>query len=150
MPGFSSIVSAQDQMQDDLPGVGMTAWSSVFRRTRVKKPCAVGLIALAIAVALWGFGYKISLYSPRLDPASRASVAKLWVERRGPSTTPGIHLTPRLRTTADSQPPLLFACLKFTRMEFFELFTGFSVARVPANIAFLLPARSPPFKPSLS
>lgn len=150
MPGYSSNASGQDQMQDDLPGAGMMAWNSKFSRTRVKKPCAIGLIALAIAVALWGFGYKISLYRPYLSPVSRASVAKLWVERRGPSTTPGIHLAPRLRTTADSQTPLLFACLKLTRTESFELFTCSSDARVSSDIAFLLPARSPPAKPSLS
>jgi hypothetical protein len=36
------------------------------------------LIGLALAVALWGFGYKLSRYSPHLTAAARLSYTKLW------------------------------------------------------------------------
>ena len=65
------------------------------------KACALGLIGLAIAVALWGFGYKLSRYSHHSDISSRASIAKLW-DKHQDSThvvkallklTPPSHLT---------------------------------------------------------
>jgi len=54
-------------------------WKQIFR------PCALGLIGLAIAVALWGFSYKLSLYHRDTGPSSRISVAKLWIESRNSS-----------------------------------------------------------------
>ncbi len=45
---------------------------------RASRPWTLGLIGLAIAVALWGFGYKLSRYSLHSDFSSRASFAKLW------------------------------------------------------------------------
>ena len=42
------------------------------------KTTKVVVLILAIAVALWGYGYKISRYNSHLDAASRASFAKLW------------------------------------------------------------------------
>ncbi len=42
------------------------------------RPWAVALIGLAIAVALWGYGYKISRYNSYPDPTYRASFSKLW------------------------------------------------------------------------
>jgi hypothetical protein len=49
---------------------------------QVFRPGALGFIGLAIAVALWGFGYKLSLYYPRADSTSRVPVAKLWIKQR--------------------------------------------------------------------
>jgi hypothetical protein len=39
------------------------------------RPWTLALVGLAIAVALWGYGYKISPYNLHLDAASRASFA---------------------------------------------------------------------------
>lgn len=53
------------------------------RRSRWKtllRPGTFGL--LAIAVFLWGYGYKLSLYHPHRSPDARASVAKLWIESK--------------------------------------------------------------------
>ena len=50
----------------------------------VVRPCAFGLLALAIAVVLWGLAYKLSLYNhPGSSP--RAVVAKLWTGPRSPA-----------------------------------------------------------------
>jgi hypothetical protein len=43
------------------------------------RPMSVFLIALAVAVALWGFAYKLSLYGPPQNHPSHASVAKMWL-----------------------------------------------------------------------
>jgi hypothetical protein len=50
-------------------------WKQVF------KPSALGLGGLVIAVALWGFGYKLSLYHRHPTPVQQATVAKLWIEQ---------------------------------------------------------------------
>lgn len=44
------------------------------------RPRALELVGLMVAVALWGFGYKLSLYSLHPTDAQRTTVAKLWVE----------------------------------------------------------------------
>lgn len=44
------------------------------------RPYLLGFSGLALAVALWGFGYKLSLYRRHLAPAQRSIVAKLWIE----------------------------------------------------------------------
>jgi hypothetical protein len=51
------------------------SWRQIFR------PCALGIIGLAIAVVLWGAGYKLSLYHRHATPSS-VLVAKLWIESR--------------------------------------------------------------------
>ena len=47
-----------------------------FRFVLTLRPCVLGFFALALAVAAWGFGYKISLYQPQ--SGARSIVAKLW------------------------------------------------------------------------
>lgn len=51
-------------------------WKQVFR------PLTLGLMGLAVAVTLWGFAYKISLYSNSSDPLPHLPVAKVWIEHR--------------------------------------------------------------------
>ena len=58
---------------------GYPSWRQIFR------PCALGIIGLAVAVVLWGFGYKLSLYYRHSAPSSRVPVAKLWIESRDAS-----------------------------------------------------------------
>jgi hypothetical protein len=52
--------------------------SSANRRA-TSRLLASGLIGLALAVVLWGTGYKLSLYRPHPSPSVRVGVAKLWV-----------------------------------------------------------------------
>jgi hypothetical protein len=49
----------------------------------IRRPCALGFIALAIAVVLWGLDYKLSLYHQHANRAPRAAMAKLWTGPRG-------------------------------------------------------------------
>jgi hypothetical protein len=57
-------------------------YGGVFSPRLLLRPCSLGLIALALCVFLWGYGYKLSLYHAHRNPVSRASVAKLWVESK--------------------------------------------------------------------
>jgi hypothetical protein len=46
------------------------------------RPLTLGLMGLAFAVTLWGFAYKISLYSNSSDPLPHLPEAKVWIEHR--------------------------------------------------------------------
>jgi len=52
---------------------------------QVSGPCALGIVGLAIAVILWGYGYKLSLYHRNAAPSARIPVAKLWIGPRSAS-----------------------------------------------------------------
>ena len=71
-----------------------SSWKQVF------SPFAFGLIGLAIAVALWGFGYKLSLYRRHTTPSSQIPVAKLWIESRNAS----VVATSRLKAKSHHIP----------------------------------------------
>jgi hypothetical protein len=45
-------------------------------------PFTISLLGLAIAVALWGYGYKLSLYHRHPDRTAVNAVAKLWIKDR--------------------------------------------------------------------
>ena len=49
------------------------------------RPCVLGFLCLAVAIAAWGFGYKISLYQP--NSGIRSTVAKLWDKQHNARTT---------------------------------------------------------------
>jgi hypothetical protein len=51
-------------------------WRQVFR------PHAFWIVGLAVAVFLWGYGYKLSLYQCHSGSSSQTTVAKLWIEPR--------------------------------------------------------------------
>jgi hypothetical protein len=47
------------------------------------RPFNLGVIGLAVAVALWSFAYKLSLYHPDQSHPARISVAKMWLGPEG-------------------------------------------------------------------
>jgi hypothetical protein len=51
-------------------------------RRHIFRPLGIRLIVLALAIVLWGIGYRLSQYRPHPDPSARASVTKLWVGPR--------------------------------------------------------------------
>jgi hypothetical protein len=57
--------------------------SSVYMWRDIMRPLNLGLIGLAVAVALWGFAYKLSLYYPDQNHPAPISVAKLWLGPEG-------------------------------------------------------------------
>ena len=127
-------------------GRGEGADSPVSRRWRpMLRPCAPGLFALALAVFLWGLGYKVSLYHHHSAPAPRTAVAKLWTGPRSVLLAPG--LLSRRSPHAPGSRQVLPAPA--------GLFTAFSAHAAPPPADLLnanpfqrvrLPARSPPFQ----
>ena len=73
------------------------SWRQVF------KPCAFGIAGLAVAVFLWGYGYKLSLYLCRSESSSRVPVAKLWIGPRTASVAAASSLTASSHFVAGSQ-----------------------------------------------
>ena len=53
----------------------------------VFSPLNLSLIGLAVAVTLWGFAYKLSLYHPHEVHSSRSFVAKMWLGSEAASAT---------------------------------------------------------------
>ena len=72
-------------------------WKQLF------KPFPLALVGLAIAVALWGYSYKLSLYHLHRTPSSQASVAKLWDGPRNPSLAAASRLKIQLQFIPGSQ-----------------------------------------------
>jgi hypothetical protein len=72
---------------------------SDLRRLRgLMRPLSLGLIGLAVAIVIWGFAYKLSLYQPHPSHTAKISVAKLWLGPEGNSLTAKsakFHLQPR-------------------------------------------------------
>jgi hypothetical protein len=98
---------------------------------------AFWIFALAIVAALWAFGYKLTRYTPRLDPATRVSFVKLWDKHQDVA-----QLTPALEASTQSyfDSPLdthLGRCLMYRALD--------PQTRMSWRNADLHPARGPSF-----
>jgi hypothetical protein len=113
------------------------AWIRFFR------PCVLGFVALAIAVALWGYGYKLSLYRQQ-DHVTQIPVAKLWIEHRGAATEAAVS---RLRAQVNVFPVCLLLPIPAVQMPGKQNEPGGFQSTETSGIAipeYLLPFRSPP------
>lgn len=135
-----------------LPARALALASQVWRE--IWNPLALGLLGLALAVTLSGYGYKLSLYrSLRDSSAPRIPVAKLWIEHRFgfAACSPGAT-SPRLKARVYAQPG---ASAVFAAAFEFPFQTGTSLPQVSAHshvIPFFhaaIPLRSPPVAISL-
>ncbi len=113
------------------------SWKQIFR------PCALGFIGLAIAVALCGFGRKLSLYYYQATGSSRVPVVRMWIEPEKVS----VAALSMLKTKSHLVPPsLVFPTpvqwLPHLDRTFLCMFSE-HVHR-PASFSFLIPFRSPP------
>jgi len=108
--------------------------------------CKGVVLVLAIAVALWGYGYKISLYNPDPNSAVRASVAKLWVERRCAEilTHPNHKSAPRINADSQSLP---VAPQGSRRLDALLFSNRSGYLRATSSAASLIPSRAPPSRP---
>jgi len=119
------------------------ARSEWLNRRRQFGPHALALIALAITVALWGYGYKLSLYHRHVAPSQRVLVAKLWIEPREASVAAASgfeaksHLLPSAQalSVASQKPASYFSAF---------ICIHSSTTRGLAYFDFLIPFRSPP------
>ena len=142
-----------------LTGIESSVWVRViqrsgfvaFRNTRIRNfrvtsaltPWTIALFGLALAVALWGFGYKLSRYNPHLDAAARASYAKLWDKHQDTSEL----LTSKL-TAHPQQCAQLEALSVFFQEPIAPVFAPIHTAEddrsIVTSLVALIPFRSPP------
>ena len=102
------------------------------------RPCAPGLIGLALLVFLWGLGYKLSLYHHHSGSTACPVAAKLWT---GPRAVPLLGAPARASSGAPAMAaaPQLFPPSGSGAARI--LFPLLSAARGRPS---LLPSRSPP------
>jgi len=74
-----AIAPKAEDMRADVMGAEFSGWSMALRQ--FFRPCVLTVLALAVTVGAWGFGYKLSQYLQHSD-VSRASATRLWVEHR--------------------------------------------------------------------
>lgn len=121
-------------------GISAQCQQSSFRT--VLNPFALGLVSVALAVVLWGVGYRLSLYRNHPGPSSRITAAKLGVKRHSESlaVSPGIRVKAHL---VPSSQALLVRCVASPACGAANLvpdlhLQGFETA------SYLNPPRSPP------
>lgn len=109
---------------------------------QIFRPCALGTLGLAIAVVLWGAGYKLSLYHRHPTP-SPVPVAKLWIESRNASLAVASGLKAKPHLVSSSQ-----AFINPIQRLPHHSHAGVCMLSVPtrdiAYLGFLIPFRSPP------
>ena len=109
------------------------------------RPCVFGFLGLALAVAAWGFGYKVSLY--QTDSGTRSIVAKLWDRHHSCQIKESSVLKAKF-IPRHSQADDIFVRdpRHFPRPAIARLSTLPRIPRSLISIEYHLPFRSPPFR----
>ena len=111
---------------------------------KVSKAWAFGLMALALAVALWGFGYKLSRFNLDSGVSWRTSFAKLWDKH---SDSPEIGKTAKVTTQPRFQRErcAILAFHQETPKHQYELLChSIECKPIPPRSPSAFPLRSPP------
>ena len=111
---------------------------------RAFTPWAPWLIGLALVVAIWASGYKLSRYYPNLDTVSRTSFVKLWDKHddsahavQTVNTVPPAHLPPGLHVIVPAyQEP--------SELEYSGLLDLNEGKPISTSFYSVIPLRSPP------
>lgn len=124
--------------------------SRLLHAKRTSMAGAVGLLGLAIAVTLWGFGYKLSRYNLHSDTNSRASFAKLWDKHQDSA-----KIAETAKVTAQPHPGLewdaILAFLQETpELQCSTFCPSGECTRIPLSSRSLVPLRSPPSRTLLA
>lgn len=95
--------------REDAISAGIRAQADPGARSRssARRAWAALCIGLAVAITVWGFGYKLSRYNPRRDPAWRVSLVKLWDNHQDPAEDSALAVSDH----RDLQPMLELALL---------------------------------------
>jgi hypothetical protein len=119
-----------------------SGWSLSHRRFR---PWALVFIGLSLSVILWGFGYKLSRYSPHSDVSSRALLAKLWDKHQDvtqiTAAAEASAQAPQSEVVLHSALPLLSQPPTLGQWLFLNLD---ECKRIPVSFQPVVPLRSPP------
>ena len=133
----------QDHSNPENPSGTMESLRYFARPLKIGLTLKIGLIGLAVAVALWGFAYKLSLYLPFQGGYSRTSIAKMWF---GPEELSAADAN--RRTSQSHKESLPQAALngqrKCTTGSPHEPLPALECGRTAANQPSLLSSRSPP------
>jgi hypothetical protein len=118
-----------------------------LRTSRFFTPFTFSLIGLAVAVALWGYGYKLSLYHRHPGNASVNQVAKLWIKERGSvaSSLRAVASTDRNQESTAQPAPQRPGALNVL----LAAITGFERPSSQSPVEFDLLSRPPPSTSSL-
>jgi hypothetical protein len=119
-------------------------WRQILTWRQILRPHAIGPIGLSIAVVLWGFGYKISLYHLHAVSQERIPVAKLWIQSRDCSVMMGSRLKAKSHLVLDSQDVLSSMIQRHPCLDCATaVIPPVCWCRLP-YLDFLIPFRSPP------
>jgi len=114
-----------------------SGWRRFFR------PTSLGCLGLALAVYLWGYNYKLSLYHPHHNAPLRTLSAKLWVDQRDHADIVHVRTGARVHRHGSSGTP------DSVSQQAFAFVSPRGPAARPAFVLHtcftpLLPLRSPP------
>jgi hypothetical protein len=110
---------------------------------QVSGHCALGIIGLAIAVVLWGYGYRISLYHREGAPSARIPVAKLWIEPHSAS----VEAASRLKSISHLAPGSQAFSESIQRLPGLNSAVASTLPLCERRVAFFdlpIPSRAPP------
>jgi hypothetical protein len=110
------------------------------------RPCVLGFLGLALAVALCGFAYKISLYQP--NSGMRSNVVKLWDKRQQAQANQNAVNNPTITPDQTHLPAHRFPDpWQYSRAAIAYLAAPPPISLVAACAESHLPFRSPPTNP---
>jgi hypothetical protein len=105
-------------------------------------PLALGLVSIALAVVLWGVGYRLSRYHNHPGPSSRITFTKLGIKRYSeslavpPTFRVKSHVAPNSQALPVREAALSARCAAKIASDLHA--QGFETS------TYLIPARSPP------
>lgn len=140
--GRSPSRESDNDLRRDLPSTSTDSCKTAEALNGLFRPFSLSLIALALLIALWGFGYKISLYHRHTDPLLQSNVAKLWIEQRNNSTA--------VASISNAKPPSTLLIQALSNIVQLCARSRHAVAcsdyiiRDIDNFGTLIPFRSPP------
>jgi hypothetical protein len=119
---------------------------AVYGGRHARRPEPLILMLLAIAVTLWCYNYRLSQYHRHPDPAQRADVARMWIQRARPALAVFQRLkvqshlvpSPRMQTAAFSALPLfqrLALCAFPEDQQRFQAVHSFFSLRAPPHLS---------------
>lgn len=107
------------------------------------QPKPLRLLGLAVAIALWGFGYRLSTYELHPSSNARGGAAKLCLEPRNAS----FALAARIKSSAHLIPvsaAIPASARFFPHIECVLVCPVLQNTARPVTLRFLIPFRSPP------
>lgn len=147
LPELGMLTRAQtisDNLGPDAPSNSI-AWKAILLLPRVRRSFILLLSGLAIAIVLWGIGYKVSLYQSHSSSVSRAGITKLWTETRH-STLPKGYMAKNASDVPSDSLYLPSSCPHLFILSCSVLCVEHARRDHRKSLYFLRSFRSPPFQ----